>query len=177
MKGQTGWPVPGRRLIFCLLALLLFVWGPVVVMAQDELFGVVVKVVDGDSVMVRVQKTFVQVRLWGIDTPEWRQPSSQAAKAFTRSRLLNQTVRLVSRDKDRYGRLVALVNSGEVLVNGELVKAGLAWVHVYYCREDPFCDQWRQWEREAKKQEIGLWQDPEPIPPWIWKQRQQKGNE
>ncbi len=53
-------------------------------------------------------------------------------------------------------------------LNEELIKNGLAWVHIYYCNE-AICDKWYQYETIAKNKKRGLWRDRDPTPPWVWK--------
>jgi endonuclease YncB( thermonuclease family) len=69
---------------------------------------------------------------------------------------------------DRYGRVL-----GIVLVNGEdakleQVEAGMAWHYKKYQREQSASDRIENSdaELEARRQKIGLWHDPNPMPPW-----------
>jgi endonuclease YncB( thermonuclease family) len=136
----------------------------------DEVFSAdVVKVLDGDTLEVRHQGRILRVRLFGIDAPEWQQAFSHQAKAFTRQRVQGQRVELRSKDWDKYGRLVAVVHVGGDSLNEELLREGLAWVHIYYCKE-PICRKWRQLEQEARMARRGLWKNDTPVPPWKWKQ-------
>ncbi|MFW5975184.1 MAG: thermonuclease family protein [Desulfosalsimonas sp.] len=75
-----------------------------------------------------------------------------------------------SRDRDRYGRTVALVyieGDGECL-NEELVRAGFAYVYDRYCRIRD-CYAWKDLESNVRESEIGLWKQASPIPPWKWR--------
>jgi micrococcal nuclease len=132
--------------------------------------GVVVRVIDGDSMQIRRDGKIYEIRLYGIDTPEYKQPYSNKAKQFTRRLAYNKTV---SVDIDRYGRIVALVFSQGKLVNRELVRAGLAWFYPKYCLEQPLCGELESLERQARKERRGLWRDNSPVSPWDWK-RQEK---
>jgi endonuclease YncB( thermonuclease family) len=66
---------------------------------------------------------------------------------------------------DRYGRTVAFVRVGDTLVNGELIRQGLAWVFTRYC-ERPVCQEWKALEAEARSARRGLWSIPNAMPPW-----------
>jgi endonuclease YncB( thermonuclease family) len=139
-------------------------------MGSDPVFSAKVsKVLDGDTIEVMSSGKTLRVRLWGIDTPEWQQRFSREAKEFTQRRLAGRRVELRAKTWDTYGRLVALVLVEGHSFNAELVREGLAWVHIYYCKE-PICRQWRQLERDAKRAGRGLWQDKNPVAPWKWKQ-------
>ncbi len=137
---------------------------------SNELFSArVMHVVDGDSLEVSHQGKKLRVRLWGIDSPEWQQKFSHQAKAFTSNRIHGQWVELQPKAWDKYGRLVAVVKVGGQTLNEELLREGLAWVHIYYCKE-PICREWRLLEKEARMARRGLWQGDTPVPPWKWKQ-------
>lgn len=136
--------------------------------AQEVFSARVIKVVDGDSLELKHKGRKLRVRLWGIDSPEWQQEFSQKALAYTRSRIQGQMVEVQPRAWDKYGRLVAIVKVGGVTLNEDLLTEGLAWVHIYYCKE-PICREWRQLEKEARRARRGLWQSNDPIAPWQWK--------
>ncbi len=133
--------------------------------------GYVVKVLDGDSIRVKRGNKFYEIRLYGIDAPEHKQPYGSAAKRFTRKRIWKRTVTIEPKDIDRYGRTVALVKSQGRLINRELVRDGLAWVYPRYCREQPLCRNMKKDEDRAKKEARGLWKEKDPVSPWEWKHR------
>ncbi len=133
--------------------------------------AMVEKIIDGDTIRVKYKSESIKVRLWGIDTPEYHQPFSKVAKKFTSSLVAGKQVSLQIMDWDDYGRMVAIVTlSDKRSVNEELLKKGLAWVHIYYCKK-PICDKWYGYEKKAQTERIGLWYDKSPVPPWVWKRR------
>jgi endonuclease YncB( thermonuclease family) len=73
-------------------------------------------------------------------------------------------------DVDRYGRTVGIVQIEDVILNEELVKAGLAWVYTRYCTQ-PICERWKVLEKEAREAKRGLWADPHAIPPWEYRKQ------
>ena len=117
--------------------------------------GQVVKIIDGDSIQVRRNEKIYEIRLYGIDTPEYRQPYSNKAKQFTRKLAYQQWVQVEEMDVDRYGRVVALVTSRGKLVNRELVREGLAWYYPRYCRAQPLCRELDSLEKSARKRKKG----------------------
>ncbi len=137
--------------------------------------GYVVKVLDGDSLRVKRGTKIYEVRLYGVDTPEYKQPYGGRAKRFTKSRTWKKTVTIEPMDVDRYGRIVALVKSRGRLVNRELVRDGLAWVYPKYCKSQPLCKDMQKDEERARKHRRGLWKEKKPIAPWEWK-RFEKGS-
>ena len=95
-------------------------------------------------------------------------------KQFTSEMVFGKVVEIEPVEKDRYGRTVALVRVGDVLLNEELVRVGLAWVYPHYCHR-PICNRWYVLEVKAHDNEEGLWRDPKPVPPWVFKRKQGKG--
>ncbi len=160
-------------LLFLGICVFLVSWYDICLANQNSYDGVfsadVVKVIDGDTLEVRHQGRKLRVRLFGIDAPEWQQEFSHQAKEFARQRVEGQRVELRLKAWDKYGRLVAEVHVGGDSLNEELLREGLAWVHIYYCKE-PICRKWRQLEKEARAARRGLWKNDNPVPPWKWKQ-------
>ena len=154
-----------RRLIM-VLAFLMF--GRFAV-AAEEWTGKVVAVADGDTLTALRDDTPVKIRLWGIDCPESHQDFGTVARRFLGDLAHNRTATVRERDRDRYGRVVALVDVDGVNVNRALVAAGLAWVYRRYCH-GPERTEWLALETDAQTARLGLWAHPDPIPPWDWRQ-------
>ncbi len=132
--------------------------------------GRVVKVLDGDTVMVEGVGT---VRYVGIDTPELHHPRrpverfAARAAAINRRLVLGRTVRLETdvEARDAYGRMLAYVYVGEVMVNAEMVRRGAA-------EQYPFPPNTRhramfaRLEARAMREGRGQWGAAEGGPPW-----------
>ncbi len=147
-----------------LLSLLLFAS----VASADSLDGVVVRVVDGDTIHVRVGDRVEKVRYIGVNTPEIHHPSKgeepggREALAVNRTLVERRTVRLETdvQSRDRYGRLLAYVWVGDVMVNAELLRRGYAQVMTVppnVRHQDLFV----KLQRDARESERGLWRRPE----------------
>jgi endonuclease YncB( thermonuclease family) len=133
-----------------------------------DLSGRVVKVTDGDTITILdANQTQHKIRLHGIDTPEYRQPYSRAATKALSDLVAGEGVAVDVKDTDRYGRTVGVVYKGNVNVNLEMVKSGYAW---WYKKYAPFDDDLREAEERARTDKLGLWADPDPVPPWEWRQ-------
>jgi micrococcal nuclease len=57
-------------------------------------------------------------------------------------------------------------------LNQELVKQGWCWWYRKYAPGDRVLERLEHEARDAKK---GLWADPQPVPPWEWRQNRDKG--
>ncbi len=133
----------------------------------------VIGVIDGDTFEVLHNGKSLRVRLAHIDCPEIRnnQPFGRAAKSFSSQLCFGKQV-TISSDKlyDRYGRLIAeIIVEGNVNVNMELVKAGLAWHFKRYSTDTVY----HNLELQARKAKLGLWKEESPKAPWEWRYKKQ----
>jgi len=126
----------------------------------------VLRVIDGDSIRVNLAGQVLEVRLAGIDAPEYRQPYAEQSKQLLAEMLLNQEVRLRQSELDRYGRTVALVirTRDDLVVNAQLIRQGAAWAHPQYAESG-----WFKLEQQARSARLGLWSRARPLPPWDWR--------
>ena len=141
--------------------------------ARYTIEGVCVKVRDGDSIDVRPRNSKkITVRLFGIDCPEGDQSFGSEARKITMSKVFKKPVFVAPLDKDKYDRVVGLVriDDDETTLNEQLVREGAAWVFEWFCKE-PYCDRWRQLQKEAVREKRGLWKKENPVPPWKWRKR------
>ena len=96
----------------------------------------VIRVVDGDTIHVRLGERVEKVRYIGVNTPELHhptrgeEPGGREAADVNRRLVAGQRVRLELdvQARDRYGRLLAYVWVGSVMVNAALVRLGYAQV-------------------------------------------------
>jgi micrococcal nuclease len=136
--------------------------------------AVVEKIVDGDTIWVRVDRpggplppgASHKIRLLEIDTPETRHPvvalqcGGPEATAFAQRLLpVGSTVHLLGdrEDVDQYGRFLRYVwTSDGVFFNYEAVRTGHARA-VLYEPNDAYIDVLRRAEAEARAAKRGLW--------------------
>ncbi len=133
--------------------------------------GKCVAVADGDTISVMRYKKPIKIRLYGVDCPERGQDFGAKAKQFTSIMVFGKQARIDPIDEDRYGRVVAWVWIGDVSLNRELIRQGLAW---YYRRYAPTAFDLFRLETEAKAKGIGLWSLPKPTPPWEFRKAKHK---
>ena len=134
----------------------------------EKISAEVEKIIDGDSLKVRSGNKMIELRLWGIDAPEFDQPGAEESEQALSTLIDKAQLTLIAKDIDKYGRLVVIIYKGDVNINEEMVKTGHAWVHIYYCLRPP-CEKWLNYEEQARQRGIGFWKYKDPIPPWIWK--------
>jgi micrococcal nuclease len=113
-----------------------------------------IKVVDGDTIIVKCDRREMTVELEGVDAPELDQPWGKEVRSFVRDMVQGHAVTVEP---------VAGGSTARVTVDGldlaELLAArGLAWA----------TDEGELAELAAKARSApcGIWLDPEPVPPW-----------
>ncbi len=125
---------------------------------------------DGDTLKVlRDGTNDVTIRLSGIDCPEKRQAFGQRARQAASDLSFGKMVTVKEQGKDRYGRTL-----GEVMLpdgrslNHELVRMGMAWWYEKYAPQDA---ELQKLEKQARTARVGLWADPAPVPPWVYRKQ------
>lgn len=166
-----------RPLPFMFLLLLLFPLLPVHAQAYDAFDARVVRVKDGDSVVVQRVDGGRQseIRLAGMDAPESSQPWGKEAGAALERMVGNRVVRVEVTDRDRYHRLVAKLWLGDLYVNAEMARTGNAWAFARYLPDKAI----RAGHDEARKAGRGLWSLPpaDRVPPATWRMKHpRRGN-
>ena len=148
----------------------------------NEIPASVQRVVDGDTIHVRVQDgvqisglgrgSNVKVRIVGIDAPESCQPwGKEATKALRQMLPLGSVVLLRPTGVDKYGRLLSDVYAGDARNDGQfnvaaaMVVSGNAWSWV----ERNGGGRYAKEERDARANAKGLWQDPNAQQPSVFR--------
>jgi endonuclease YncB( thermonuclease family) len=137
--------------------------------------GRVVGVSDGDTVtVVDANSTQYKIRLTGIDAPEKAQAYGQKAKESLSDLVFGKSVEVEWSKQDRYGRIVGKIKLNGVDINLEQIKRGMAWHYKQYLKEQSPEDRvaYAQSESQARDQGVGLWQDPTPIEPSVFRHPQ-----
>jgi endonuclease YncB( thermonuclease family) len=137
----------------------------------------VLRVYDGDTILVSGAGGRNVIRLLGIDAPETSkgkgepgQPYSRAAQRHLADLVLNRTITLAVYGEDRYHRVLAVVYCESRNINHAMIEAGLA--EVYRGRTPEGFDKapYIATQAEARKTRTGMWQQGDDyISPIRWK--------
>jgi micrococcal nuclease len=120
----------------------------------------VIQVIDGDTITITGG---YRVRYIGIDAPEtYPGVERYGIEAWLANRELveGKKVRLEKdvSEADRYGRLLRYVYAGDMMVNAELVRLGLAEARAYP-PDTRYQDRFERLENQAKRDGRGMWAD------------------
>ncbi len=127
------------------------------------------------------QSVYDYIRLAGLDAPEVSHGRTKPGQPYgveageRASQLIaaeGMKVLVKVEDVDPYGRLVGWVrlrSRGGVSLNELLVEEGWAW---WYERYYPDLSELGRKQERARAARLGLWADPNPVPPWDFRRGQ-----
>ncbi len=140
----------------------------------------VVKVVDGDTLDIDIpdgKYSHTRIRLWGIDTPETKDPRTgpmyfgkEASDFATKLALGKQVTIYLEKEKnsrDKYHRLLAYIQLPDgTFLNEVLLSEGYAYADLRF--KHGLYNKYKQLESVARSQKKGLWANvtPEQMPKW-----------
>lgn len=138
--------------------------------ANNEYFFLVTKVVDGDTIKVKINDKIETLRLIGVDAPETVDPRKpvqcfgKEASNKTKELLNNQYVRLesdqLSGERDKYGRLLRYVFLQDgTNFNKLIISEGFAHEYTYNSIVYKYQSGFKEAEKEARENKRGLWAD------------------
>jgi micrococcal nuclease len=142
--------------------------------SQPEWQGRVLSVGDGDTYWIENAGIAVKVRLADIDCPETAhgkkkpaQPWGDEAKAFAAKRIQGKKVGVRFRSYYVWGggEIVAEIIVGNKSLGPEMIDQGLAWWYADYSRDKSLGLRMQK----AKALKLGLWSDPQAMPPWEYR--------
>lgn len=142
---------------------------------QDFVPAVIVRAVDGDTAVVKVDGQEKRVRFLGVDTPETVHPNKpvqfygKEASNFTKESLNGRRVWLEydSNPQDRYGRHLAYIwlknpatvnesTMRESMFNAKLLLGGYAKVMIIKPNKR-YETEFKKFQEEAKRARLGVW--------------------
>jgi endonuclease YncB( thermonuclease family) len=147
------------------------------VVQADTLTGRVVRVTDGDTIVILDSANAQhKIRLQGIDAPERKQAFGTKSKDHLSDSVAGKFVVVEYEKRDYYKRILGKVLLSHQDMNLEQIKAGLAWHYKKYQKEQTPADRelYSKAEIKAREAKRGLWHDPEPVPPWEYRKSKRK---
>jgi len=131
---------------------------------DNEITGKCIKVIDGDTLVIKCDKATRTVEINGVDAPELDQPWGKETRKFVRQMVGGEKVEIEVIETD--GDVVR----ARVMVNGidmseMLVSRGLAWVS-----EEGADEALTDLGNKAKEMPCGLWTDSNPQAPWDFRE-------
>ena len=133
----------------------------------QTLTGKVIGIKDGDTVVViDAANNQTTLRLAEVDCPEKKQAFGTKAKQFTSDAVYLKEVKYIITDTDRYGRSIAKVYYDDnKYLSAEIIKNGFGWQYKKYSTSTLLANL----EQEARQNKRGLWVDPNPIYPSVFR--------
>jgi micrococcal nuclease len=136
--------------------------------AEEKGAHAVAKVFDGDTIRLDDGR---KIRLTGVDAPEVDSPYARGepggcgSRDYLKAMLEGKrvVVKVGEESIDRYGRTLAMVYLGEVLVNGRIIRDG--WARAYRRFDYPCKDLFMAYEAEARARGIGMWKEENAVGP------------
>ena len=165
-----------RALWFWLICALLLLWRVYATSPQNigpealpEGIHHVRRVVDGDTLLL---ESGARVRLQGVDTPEtvredvpverWGPEASQFTKDFVARGGGRVRLTFSPERRDQHDRFLAFVWNGDLLLNEELLRAGLAEARLGYRYSPAMKRRFAAAQDDAKRAARGIWSTAAP---------------
>lgn len=124
--------------------------------------GKVIRVSDGDTILIQSGSQKIRVRMYGIDAPELKQKYGEESKKYLKKRIMDKNVDIKVINQDQYGRKVGKVFYKNKDINLEMLETGNAWFYEYHAKHEK---DYRKAFKNAKEQKLGLWKDKNPQNP------------
>ena len=131
--------------------------------------GTVIKNHDGDTIKLQTpDRGLLTIRFAASDTPETGQAYWKVARNVLRSPVVGKPVTASCYKRDRDKRDVCRVFVGAMDIGLETVRRGVAWYAFQYGSELKESERhdYLAAEQLAREQRLGLWAEPDPMPPW-----------
>lgn len=140
--------------------------------SQGENIYDVVRVVDGDTLIINIDGEDERVRLTGLNTPEAKEINGRVVECFGEkasqqaAEILNGQKVLFEGDekttRDQYGRLLGYVflvdESGEYTINFSelMIESGYGYEYTYQGRRYKYQPDFKTAQKNAENQKVGL---------------------
>jgi endonuclease YncB( thermonuclease family) len=169
------------RILMSLLMLAGLALGQASVARADVLVGRVIRVIDGDTILLQgIDNQRQSVRIGWIDAPEPAQPYGREARESLAQLVSGGDVRAECPKLDHRKSVVCKVLAHPadcetcartIDVGLAQISGGMAWWHRRYALEQSPEERARyeSAEQAARQDGRGLWAGKNPVPPWEWR--------
>lgn len=125
------------------------------------------RIYDGDTVSLTIagEKSVTKYRLIGIDAPEHGQDYAETSKARLAELINKKNVTVQDCGSDKYNRHLGFIYLDGQDINLQMVREGMAWHYAHFYTNTTYAAM----EKEARLHRRGLWSNPNPIEPFIFR--------
>ncbi len=135
---------------------------------EGTLNGKIVSVADGDTVtLLTDDNERIRIRLLGIDAPERGQDFGTKARQYLNDLCYQKEVTVRFSEKDQYDRILGVVYVGDMNINEEMVRQGLAWYYSHFVTDHRLDSL----EQLARKEKLNIWSMKNPLSPYEFRKR------
>jgi len=120
---------------------------------------------DGDTVKINDTGYEYKLRLTDIDAPERNQTYGLKSRRALMQFCKNVSVNVYISGQDKYQRSLGKLHCNNLDASEFMVKNGHAWFNRRYSMDYMLALQ----EDEARKNKLGLWNEKQQTPPWVWR--------
>lgn len=124
-------------------------------------------VYDGDTVKLQDADGEFKLRIKDIDAPERNQAYGKKARRAVMKLCKGKDVLVTAQltGMDKYQRYLGRMQCNHLDVSLFLAEQGLAWFDTKYSSDIAILHA----QKIAQQNRVGLWQEPNPMPPWVWR--------
>jgi endonuclease YncB( thermonuclease family) len=141
-----------------------------------DLSGQVTEVIDGNTISLKSLSHTIKVRLLAIEPPDKNQPYAETARKHLADLVLGKYVVVRYTGIGTQGYLVGRILLEQADINAQMLRDGVAWF--YQPEEANLSESERQLypacEQAARAEKRGLWQEKEPLSPWVFRKREEQ---
>ena len=120
---------------------------------------------DGDTVKIDDAGYEYRLRITDIDAPERNQTYGLKSRRALMDFCAEANIYVAISGTDKYGRKLGKLLCNQQDVSKHMVKYGHAWFNNHYSMDYTLDLA----EQDARKNKLGLWEDQQPTPPWVWR--------
>lgn len=128
------------------------------------------RIIDGDTLIAKVNGYPIKMRLHEIDAPESNQNYGTKASQHLKKITVDRIIQIEVKSIDRYGRWIIEAIHNETSINTAMIEACLAWTHPKYTQRTDRINA----SKKCKTKKLNIWSEANPIPPWRFRKQKVK---